>query len=177
MRYGPFFIMVIAFGAAFGWFAPDLARPGLAEAPPVEVAAPGANRVEVVEREGWRSGGEVALSRAGNGHFYAEVSTRSGSVMMLVDTGATVVALTDDDAAMMGVDWNPGEVRPIAKGASGDVHGVPVMLERVQVGDLEARRVRAIVVPEGLDISLLGQSFLSQMKRVEMNGDEMVLGD
>ena len=100
-----------------------------------------------------------------------------GPEPMLVDTGATVVALTANDAAMMGVDWNPGDVRPVARGASGDVYGVPVTLDRIDVGGIEARRVPAVVVPEGLDISLLGQSFLSKVKRVEVTGDEMVLHD
>jgi len=56
------------------------------------------------------------------------------------------------------------------------VYGVPVTLDQVQLGDLEARNVAAIVVTEGLEISLLGQSFLSKIERVEMEQDRMVLG-
>ena len=97
--------------------------------------------------------------------------------MMLVDTGATTVALTGNDAAMMGIDWPSDRVRVIGRGASGDVYGVPVTLERIEVGGIEARGVQAVVVPEGLDVSLLGQSFLSKVNRVEVSGDEMVLHD
>ena len=120
---------------------------------------------------------EVVLSRGDDGHFYAEVSTYSGTIMMLVDTGATVVALTANDAAMMGVEWQSDQVQPVARGASGDVYGVPVTNDRLEVKGIEARGVPAIVVPEGLDISLLGQSFLSKVNRVEVTADQMVLHD
>jgi aspartyl protease family protein len=171
MRFGSFFVITIAAGALVGWFAPDMSQPRPAAA---EEAA--AQRLDLARSEP-RHVGEVVLPRGHNGHFYAEVSADSGKVMMLVDTGATVVALTANDAAMMGVKWNPGDVRPVARGASGDVYGVPVVLDRIDVGGIEARRVQAVVVPEDLDISLLGQSFLSKVKRVEVTGDQMVLHD
>ena len=46
----------------------------------------------------------------------------------------------------------------------------------MQLGDFEGRGVEAVVIPEGLPVSLLGQSFLSQIPRVAMEGDRMVLG-
>jgi aspartyl protease family protein len=50
------------------------------------------------------------------------------------------------------------------------------MLGRVQLGEIEAQQVEAIVVPEGLGVSLLGQSFLSKIDRVEVAGGKMTLG-
>lgn len=174
MRFGPFFLGTIAIALLVGWFAPDLTPPGQAGAE--ESAAPPENRLAVARSNRSRAG-EVVLPRDAGGHFYAEVSSGSGTVTMLVDTGATVVALTADDAATMGVEWRANQVRPVARGANGDVYGVPVTLDRIEVGGIEARRVQAIVVPEGLGISLLGQSFLSEVDRVEVAGDEMVLHD
>jgi len=174
MRFGSFFVVTIAAGALVGWFAPEISQPRPAVAK--ERAEQGADRIEVVQSKRG-SADEVALKRGDSGHFYAEVSTGSGSVMMLVDTGASVVALTSDDAAMLGVEWRADQVRPVARGASGDVYGVPVTLDRIEVGGIEAHRVQAVVVPEHLDISLLGQSFLSKVNRVELAGDEMVLHD
>lgn len=174
MRFGSFFVATIAIGALVGWYAPDMSRP----APAAAEASPGEaeDRLAVARSERLRDA-EVVLPRGDNGHFYAEVSSGSGKVMMLVDTGATVVALTANDAAMLGVDWNRRDVRPVARGASGEVHGVPVTIDRIDVGGIEARRVRGVVVPDGLDISLLGQSFLSTVERVELTGDAMVLHD
>ena len=173
MRFGSFFVATIVIGALVGWYAPG----GPQAAPGGSTLAAPAEEHLAVARTQSRHGGEVTLPRGGDGHFYAEVSSDTGKVMMLVDTGATVVALTANDASMMGVDWDPGEVRPVARGASGDVYGVPVTIDRLDVGGIEARRVPAVVVPEGLDISLLGQSFLAKVNKVEVSGDTMVLHD
>lgn len=175
MRFGSFFVLTVVVGALVGWFAPGGGEPAAEAVPATAVVQ--ADEQPDATRSAPRRSGEVLLSRQANGHFYVEAATDTGKVMMLVDTGATVVALTGDDASMMGVDWSPADVKPVARGASGDVYGVPVVLDRLQVGDIEARRVQAVVVPEDLDISLLGQSFLSKVDRVEVSGDEMVLHD
>ena len=62
----------------------------------------------------------------------------------------------------------------VGQGASGDVHGEIVSLERVALGSTEAKDVGAVVLDEG-QMSLLGQSFLSKFKSVEIKGDKMVL--
>ena len=120
-------------------------------------------------------GGQIALMREGDGHFYASPEIDGRRIRTMVDTGASMIALTGSDAMAIGVDWDPSEVRPIARGASGDVYGVPVVLGNVTLGGLSASNVRAVVIPEGLDVTLLGQSFLSQVGKVEIAGDEMVL--
>lgn len=176
MRFGAFFVGTLVVGGLVGWFAPGGPQSAPSPAPEAPAADEGQQQLAVVRSTPRRSG-EVVLERDANGHFYAQASTDTGKVMMLVDTGATVVALTGNDASMMGVNWNPGDVRPVARGASGDVYGVPVVIDRLAVGGIEARRVQAVVVPEDLDISLLGQSFLSKVGRVEVSGDEMVLRD
>src|SRR6186713_2417106 len=128
MRFGSFFVATIAIGALVGWFAPGATSPSPAGAE--TGAAPAEERLAVARSERWHAD-EVVLRRGDSGHFFAEVSTGSGKVMMLVDTGATVVALTGNDAAMMGVDWRQDQVRAVARGASGDVYGVPVTLDRI----------------------------------------------
>ena len=87
-----------------------------------------------------------------------------------------MIALTADDADAPGVAWSQAEVRPVAKGANGTVYGVSATLDLVQLGEIEARGVEAVVVPDGLGVSLLGQSFLSQVGRIEMDSDRMTLG-
>lgn len=123
---------------------------------------------------GW--GEDLVLQRERDGHFYADVSVDGVSSRMLVDTGASVVALTGEDALAMGLEWDESTVAPVAQGASGAVYGVQTVLPRVRLGEFEAEGVRAIIVPEGLGISLLGQSFLEQVGNVSIAGDAMVLG-
>lgn len=171
MKSSPLLAVVVV-GGLFGWFASDLPGPPSPDETPSEIDDAPAHVATVTQG----IAGEVVLPRAGDGHFYAEVTVDGVSSRMLVDTGASVLALTGEDAEAMGITWQPDEVRPVARGASGAVFGVPVTLGHVQLGDFEARGVEAIVVPEGLGISLLGQSFLSQIDHVRIEGEQMILG-
>ena len=148
------------------------------------VAPPADNRARAeAKREAASSpspapgGGPTELHRAGDGHFYAPVTVGTRPVTMLVDTGASVVALTGEDARAAGVTWNPGQLAVVAQGASGPVRGVAVTLESVRLGGHEARGVSAVVIPQGLPISLLGQSFLKDVEPVRIEKDRMVLGE
>ncbi len=118
----------------------------------------------------------VSLTREGNGHFFAQGDVDGAPVRFMVDTGASVIALTAADAQKLGQTWYPNELQMVGRGVNGDVIGKPIMLGRVRIGDIEATNVRAIIVPEGLDVSLLGQSFLSQVSNVNIRGDQMTLG-
>lgn len=170
MKSSPLLAILVVAGL-FGWFVQDLSG-----------GTSLGNRTDAGEREpvfvapAQENAGEVVLPRSSDGHFYAEVTVDGFSSRMLVDTGATVLALTGEDAEAMGIYWQPDDVRPVARGAGGPVFGVAVTLGQVQVGDFEVQGVKAIVVPEGLGISLLGQSFLSQVERVEIDGEQMILG-
>ncbi len=119
---------------------------------------------------------EIVLQRESDGHFYADVQVGGRNFRMLVDTGATVVALTAQDAMAMGLYWDDAAVAPVARGANGPVEGVNTSIDRMAIGGMQATDVRAIIIPEGAGISLLGQSFLSTIGRVEISGDRMVLG-
>ncbi|MDJ0979287.1 MAG: TIGR02281 family clan AA aspartic protease [Erythrobacter sp.] len=120
-------------------------------------------------------GADHTLSRQGDGHFYASASVNGASVRMLVDTGASVIALTGDDAMAAGILWDQHEVSPVAQGASGAVYGVRTRLREVEIAGMRERNVEAIIVPEGLGVSLLGQSYLSRLSRVEISDDRMQL--
>lgn len=121
----------------------------------------------------WNSG-EMVLTREADGHFYAETYVDGTPVYMVVDTGASVVALTGEDAAAVGYQWDDREIRPIGTGASGTVYGVPAMLSELEIGGIVQRDVQAVIIPEGLETSLLGQSWLAQIDTVEIAGDQMV---
>jgi aspartyl protease family protein len=167
--------VVLIVGALVGWFAPG--EPDTSDSAP----SPAMAHASMAEprksaRPAWR-GGPLALQRAGDGHFYADVRIDTRDYRMLVDTGASVVALTGEDARGMGLHWDPNALAPVAHGASGPVLGVPVVLESVAVGDFEASGVQAIIVPEGLPVSLLGQSFLSQVPQVRISGDDLTLAN
>ena len=117
--------------------------------------------------------GAVTLSRSPDGHFYADVQVNGTMVNFMVDTGATGIALTHDDARRAGVMFH-GDPEVIGSGASGEVWGHIVRLNRVELGPKLASDTPAVVL-EGGDRSLLGQSFLSRFGSVEIHGDLMTL--
>jgi len=123
------------------------------------------------------SGGAMVLRREGEGHFYATAEIESGDYEMLVDTGASVVALTAQDARNIGLEWDQDALRPVAQGAGGPVMGVQTTIHDMSVGDFEAHDVEAIIVPDGLPVSLLGQSFLRHVPNVQIANDTLTLSD
>lgn len=120
-------------------------------------------------------GGEMVLDREDDGHFYATANVDGSDYRMLVDTGASVVALTGEDARNMGLNWDPNALAPVARGASGPVMGVNVTIPEMAVGDFEAKNVPALIIPEGLGVSLLGQSFLRQVPKVDIADNTLTL--
>lgn len=169
-------VCVLIVGGAIGFAMPvfEMEQQLAGEQPmPEERVTLGA--AQQVQSAGW--GTETALKRERDGHFYADVTVEGVPTRMLVDTGASVVALTGDDALAMGLYWDESEVAPVAQGASGAVYGVNTTISHMRLGDFEARDVRAVIVPEGLGISLLGQSFLATIDNVRIADDRMVLED
>jgi len=109
----------------------------------------------------------TVLAADGRGHFIAEGGINGKPVRFVVDTGATVVALPASEAVRLGIDYRKG--RPGSTRTAGGV--VPVyrmVFDTVKVGGIELRAVEGLVIEQGLDIALLGMSFLS---RVEMKNE------
>jgi aspartyl protease family protein len=118
--------------------------------------------------------GSIELDRAPNGYFYADVEINGAPVHMVVDTGATVIALSRDDARAAGIATSIGMNEVVAQGADGEVKGEHVTLDRVALGSKTVEGVPAIVLGSG-EQSLLGESFLSRFASVKIEGDKMVL--
>lgn len=161
-----------------GWLAPGLKtarEPSEAELAGAGAPASAPVRLDLVQSEQWQ-GGQVVLPRQGDGHFYTHAMIDGERLRMLVDTGASVVALTGEDAEALGFTWNDADLKPIGRGANGVVEGLQVRIERMEIGGIEAQGIDAAIIPEGLDVSLLGQSFLSKVHNVQITGNEMRLG-
>ena len=118
--------------------------------------------------------GTVTLERAYDGHFYADAEVNGATVHFLVDTGATGIALSADDARRAGLDFDADDAEVIGSGASGQVWGHFVELDRIELGMKSVHDAPAVILAGG-DRSLLGQSFLTQFDSVEVRGDTMVL--
>lgn len=119
---------------------------------------------------------EVSLQRSSDRHFYATASVNGHDVRFLVDTGASEIALTEDDARRVGIKFDPDRYELLGEGASGFVRGQYVKLDTIQLDGIHEDGVKAVVV-EGAAVSLLGQPFLENIDEIVIRKGEMVLRD
>lgn len=118
---------------------------------------------------------EVEIRSAANGHFYLDAEIDGEDVAVMVDTGASIVALRQSDAQRAGIRVHRDDFNVPLSTANGTTYAAPVTLDSVTVDDIEIRKVRAVVVPdEQLSISLLGTSFLNKLRRFEVSGDTLI---
>lgn len=109
------------------------------------------------------AGVPAQVLRAADGHYWADARIDGRAVRVLVDTGASVVALTRADAARLGLALHPADFSATVVTASGPVRAAPVSLQAVAVAGARVERVEALVVESGLPHSLLGMSYLGRL--------------
>jgi len=119
--------------------------------------------------------GEITLNRRSDGHFHVSAKVNGERVQFLVDTGASVVTLTRDDAERAGL--NPGTLSYSQRfdTANGTAFGAPVRVDRLEIGSIAVTDVRAAVLEKGLGTSLLGMSFLERLSSFSVEGDTLTL--
>jgi aspartyl protease family protein len=126
-----------------------------------------------VNRNAGNGRASTALQADGRGHYMVQGQINGGSVRMLLDTGATMVALPASEALRLGIDYKRGRVAYVNT-ANGTAPGYLVKLDTVRVGDIEINQVDAMVQEQGLGIILLGMSFLNRTE-MRRDGEQMVL--
>ncbi len=113
---------------------------------------------------------QVEVKAGRDGHFYVDAEVNFRPVRLMVDTGATVVALRASDAATAGIRVSPADFVNPVQTANGTTNAAQAMLDSISVSDIELRNVRALIVPdEQLSVSLLGGSFLHGLRRFEVS--------
>ncbi len=111
---------------------------------------------------------EIVLPAGPGGHFFAQGSINGKSIVFMVDTGATSVAISHAQAMNMGLDLRDAK-RAMALTANGPVASKIVTLRTVRINDVEVHNVEAMVVPMPMDHALLGNSFLTRFSMVRHN--------
>ena len=120
----------------------------------------------------------VRLKATRNGHFFAEADINGRPVEVMVDTGASMVALTYEDAERAGIYLNDSKFVHRVNTANGVARIALVMLDSVSIGSIKIHNVRAAVSERGrLTTTLLGMSFLSRLDRFDMRSGELILED
>lgn len=145
-------------------FGLQLAQSPYQEAAAGETEAAGASTATVELRAGAR------------GHFSTTARVNGRSIPVLVDTGASMVALTYEDAERAGIFVRPHDFTGRVNTANGIARVAPIRLDSVSIGDITVHDVEgAVSEPGRLGTSLLGMSFISRLSRAEMRGGVLYL--
>jgi aspartyl protease family protein len=118
----------------------------------------------------------VIIAPSTGGHFRVDGRIDGRRIEFMVDTGASVIALTQRDAATLGIHPAEHDYVALVRTANGLVRVAPIELGMVEINDIVVRNVAAVVMPPGLaSDNLLGLSFLSRLHRFEYADGKLVL--
>jgi len=158
--------VVIAGGGYAARFADRELTPQAAAVQPAEEArAPAASGY-----------GSLALEADRRGHFKVEARIDGRDIGFIVDTGASLVALRETDAARIGIRPMRSDYNVTVTTANGSIKAARAKIDRVELGEIAVEDVAALVLPdEALSENLLGVSFLSRLKRYEYASGRLVL--
>jgi aspartyl protease family protein len=131
-------------------------------------ASLGLDRQEVV-------GKEVRIPMARDGHFWATVRLNGTERRMLVDSGATVTALSVATARAAGVNADATLVPLLMKTANGTVRADAGTLDRLEIGGIEARKLKVVISPGLGDTDVLGMNFLSELQSWRVEDRTLIL--
>ncbi len=118
----------------------------------------------------------VEIGRANDGDFAVRAQINGAHVQMVLDTGASSVVLTREDAKAAGLPLEVLNYTVNIDTANGRTKAAPVTLDRITIGGLEERAIDALVAQPGqLKMSLLGMSFLNRLRSWQVSGDRLTL--
>jgi len=165
---------VPSFVAGLGGRAAPDASPAAAVAAPSGGQATAAAAAAAVNSDANYRAASIAADAGGQ--YRARALIEGQDVEVMIDTGATVVALTSQTAARLGLTPDPSRPRWKMNTANGVALASPVMLRSVNLGAIYMDNVQAVVMPPGASsINLLGASFLKRLVSVEQRDGMLVL--
>ena len=110
-------------------------------------------------------GAQVVIRPDQSGHFVTKAQINGTSIAMMFDTGASIVALSYEDALKLGFRLGGNEFRSQIQTANGMAQAAEITLKEVRIDGISVVDVPAIVLPPGkLETSLLGRSFWGRLK-------------
>jgi len=159
---GRFVSFAVTMLLAAGLTAHLLNRP---TAPPASAAKPAALAAPAMQPAPAAYSRGVTLRRGDDGHFRTDARIEGRRVELVVDTGASAIALRLSDAMRIGVRVMPRDFTINVATANGMTKAALVELASVEVGGVMVRNVKALVHPdETLGVNLLGMTFLSRVR-------------
>lgn len=122
-----------------------------------------------------QQGETVVLRRSSDGHYYAPLRVNGNVITFVVDTGATDIVLSKEDARTAGIVIDDLVFFGRARTANGTVETAPVRLDSLALGEHVATNISASVNGGEMSGSLLGMSYLNRFSKIEIVGNELRL--
>jgi len=120
-------------------------------------------------------GKEVRIRMARDGHFWAEARLNGVRRRMLIDSGATVTAISEATAAAAGVGRNAGPVPVVLRTANGMAPARTGSVKELRLGNILARDLKVVVSPAFGDMDVIGMNFLSKLASWRVEGRTLIL--
>jgi aspartyl protease family protein len=120
-------------------------------------------------------GKELRVQMSPDGHFWVRARIDGVERRLLIDSGATVTAVSGETAAAARLYRRKGLFPILVNTANGTIPAETATIDELRLGNIVARRLEVIVVPSGNDMDVLGMNFLSQLKSWRVEGKTMVL--
>lgn len=116
-------------------------------------------------------GGETRIPLAPDGHFWIDAQVDDRPTRFMVDTGATLTAISADTARKAGLEPRPGAIPITLTTANGSISADLTTIDLLKFGNIEARRIDAVIAPNLGSVNVMGMNVLSRLSgwRVENN--------
>lgn len=121
------------------------------------------------------SGRELKVSMASDGHFWVVASINGVHRRMLIDSGATVTAISQATARQAGIDAGAGLAPVILRTANGAAPAATGKADEIRVGNIVARNLRVVTSPGLGNLDVLGMNFLSKLQSWRVQGRTLIL--
>ena len=118
---------------------------------------------------------ELVYRADGRGHFYLDAEVNGTPVHFLVDTGATLVSLSPQDARAVGLAPEQLNFSAVTSTANGTARAAPLKLRSLRLGQFEVEDVPAVVMEQPMGVSLLGLSFLNRLEGYSIRDGRLTL--
>ncbi|GAA0448245.1 MULTISPECIES: retropepsin-like aspartic protease family protein [Sphingomonas] len=121
------------------------------------------------------SGGEVRIRMSPDGHFWARATINGVERRMLVDSGATITAISEDTAKAAAIGSGTSLVPVVLQTANGLAQARTGSVKRLELGSITARDLKVAISPALGDMNVLGMNFLSDLASWRVEGRTLIL--
>ncbi|KJZ20252.1 retropepsin-like aspartic protease family protein [Loktanella sp. S4079] len=130
---------------------------------------------DTTNRQAYLADGRIEVPRSPDGHYYMTLEVNNRPLTFVVDTGASQIVLSQEDARHIGLDPDNLDYWGYAMTANGEVRTAAVILESITLGNVIDRNVNAVVNGGEIDISLLGMTYLNRFNHIEISNNQLIL--